>query len=266
MSLLVLFLPAFLDTSQTVLTKMSSKKTDMKFMLSFNAFKSIGAFLTIALPSLLGFDINIPTAIFGAVYGILLLSGMCTSFIALNCGNMAMTAIIISYSLIIPFLFGGIILHEPITFLQITGLIILLISILLMNYRKKREKSRKKWFFFTFSCFITNGLCSVIQKLHQTAYPGQYCEAFMTVAFGTITLILMSVLVVKYKGIEKYSAKKSIASGACIGISYLMTLYFASVFNATVLFPTLAVFGAVLNCFASRFFSKKGLGNYKLFR
>jgi len=128
-----------------------------------------------------------------------------------------------------------------------------------MNYRKSGEKAGKKWALFTFSCFITNGLCSVVQKLHQTVYPGQYCKEFMSVAFGVITLILLAILVVKYKGIEKQSVKKSVASGACTGISYLITLYLASIFDATVLYPTIAVFGAVLNCFASRVVFKEKL-------
>lgn len=264
MNFLALILSAFLDVTQTVLTKMSSARSDMKFMLSFNAFKSIGAFLVIALPALLSFDINIPTALLGTVYGILLLSSMCTSFIALNCGNMAVTAIVISYSVIIPFLFGGIILNEPIGILQIAGIVLMFISILLMNYRKSGEGFGKKWAFFTFSCFITNGLCSVVQKMHQTAYPGEYCKEFMTVAFGVITIILLITLLIKYKSIEIGSNKPAAVSGVCTGVAYFLTLYLSSVFKATVLFPTIAVCGAVLNCLASRVIFKDKLRKLQL--
>ena len=264
MNFLILFLSAFLDVTQTVLTKKSSIRTDVKFMLSFNVFKSIGALVLLLLLLGINFSVNLPTVILGTVYGLLLLSSMCTSFMALNCGNMALTAIIISYSVIIPFLFGGIFLHEAIDFLQITGLFMMLLSILLMNFRKSGEGFGVKWLVFTFSCFITNGLCSVVQKLHQTAYPGQYCKEFMTVAFGVITLILLTVLFIKYKGVETKTSKTAFTSGMCTGSAYLLTLYLSSVFNATVLFPIIAVCGAVLNCFASRMFFKDKLRKIQL--
>lgn len=264
MNYLILFFSASLDVAQTVLTKKASTRADTKFMLSFNFFKSVGAFIILLL--LLGgkIAVNFPTVIFGTVYGLLLLSSMCTSFIALKLGNMALTAIIISYSVIIPFLFGGIVLHEPIGLLQISGLILMLLSIVLMNYRKSGEGFGKKWALLTFSCFVTNGLCSVVQKLHQTTYPGQYQKEFMTVAFGMIALVLITILLIKHKSVETNSNKIAAASGACTGVAYLLTLSLSSVLNATVLFPTLAVCGAVLNCVVSRLIFKDKLRKLQL--
>ena len=86
----------------------------------------------------------------------------------------------------------------------------------------------------------------------------------MTVAFGVITLILLTVLFIKYRGVETNTSKTALTSGMCTGGAYLLALYLSSVFNATVLFPIIAVCGAVLNCVASRMFFKDKLRKIQL--
>lgn len=259
MNFIILISSSFLDVMQTILAKKASEKSDTKFMLSFNFIKGLGAFIILFLLLGMRFSANTLTVVLGTLYGLLLLSSMCTSFMALNCGSMAVTAIIISYSVIIPFFFGITVLDERIGMLKIAGLILLLLSILLMNYNKSGQGFGKKWAFLTFSCFLTNGLCSVVQKVHQTIYPEQYCKEFMVIAFGVIILALLMFLLLRYKSISVESSKSAVLSGMFTGVAYLLSLYLASVFNATVLFPILAVCAALFNCIASRIIFKDKL-------
>ena len=115
--------------------------------LPFNINKAvIGTILFLTLGLINGFSWHMPTMLFGIGYGVSLCISMHTGFKALSIGPMALTSIIASFSLIIPFLFGIILLNESLTLLKIFGIILLLFSIFLINIKKENRFSAK-WLF-----------------------------------------------------------------------------------------------------------------------
>ena len=127
---------------------------------------------------------------FAASYG---LATVC-SVIAFSCGSLSLTTLIISYSLMLPTVYGLIFLHEPIGVGFIPGLILLIISLVLINKRSESVPITPKWIISLALAFIGNGACSITQKVQQTAFEGAYKNEFMilALAFVILALVIMS--------------------------------------------------------------------------
>ena len=174
---------------QSALVKQYAKRGGES--LPFNINKAvIGTILFLALGLMSGFSWHFHTMRLGAIYGILLCISMHTGLKALSMGPMALTIIIASFSLLIPFLFGIILWNESLTLLKFFGVILLLLSIFLINMKKENGFSTK-WLFYVLTTMLTNGICSVIQKMHQMAFPALYRTEFMFWALLCVSIILM---------------------------------------------------------------------------
>jgi drug/metabolite transporter (DMT)-like permease len=158
--------------------------------LPFNLNKAlIGTILFLVLGLMHGFSWNFHTALFGCVYGISLCISMHAGFNALSMGPMALTSVIASFSLIIPFISGVVFWNESLTLLKLIGIILLLISIFLIN-RKKEHSFSAKWLLYTLTTLLSNGICSVVQKMHQIQFPTLYRTEFMFWALLCVSIIL----------------------------------------------------------------------------
>lgn len=104
------------------------------------------------------------------------LSYLCATLfavLAIRNGSLAKTALILSYSLLIPTLYGILFLGEPISVTMGIGSPCLVLSLFLINYEKETDarKVTWRWVFSVTMAFIGNGMCSVIQKAEQIAHP-----------------------------------------------------------------------------------------------
>ena len=76
--------------------------------LHFNITKVVAAVFLFAVWLLLqGEGLHLPTLPYAAAYGIVLAVSLHTGFKALSCGPMALTSVLVSMSLLIPFLWGS---------------------------------------------------------------------------------------------------------------------------------------------------------------
>ncbi len=214
--------------------------------LPFNVNKAaIGTVMFLAFALIKGFSLHASTMFFGVCYGISLSISMHTGFKALSIGPMSLTSIIASFSLIIPFLFGIVFWEEEFNWLKLVGIIFLLTSILLINI--KREKGFSvKWFLYAMATLITNGICSVIQKLHQREFPSLYQDEFMFWAL----LCVLSVLLVTYSLKEHKTQKLKISflgivSGIANCVANYVVLYLSVTENASVLFPVISILNII---------------------
>ncbi len=187
------------------------------------------------------FIFNIPTIIYGACYGIMLCISMHSGFKALSIGPMALTSIIASFSLIIPFIFGIIFWNEHLNEFKIIGIILLLISIFLINIKKEKGFS-KKWLFYALLTLVANGICSIIQKLHQIKYPSMYKTEFMFWALLCVFIIISITSIIKKneKTKFKFSLLGTLAGIANCLANYIV-LYLSATENASVLFPITSI-------------------------
>lgn len=210
--------------------------------LPFNINKAvIGTILFLVFGLLRGFSWHMQTMLFGIGYGISLCISMHTGFKALSMGPMALTSIIASFSLLIPFLFGIILWNESLSLLKVIGIILLLLSIFLINIKKENGFSAK-WLFYALTTLLANGICSVIQKMHQIKFPALYRTEFMFWALLCVAIILL--VTYKTKGDQQTNLEFSLlgtASGIANCLANYITLYLSATENASVLFPIISV-------------------------
>ena len=240
MHILLYFCNVLCSAGQSALGKQYARRGGES--LPFNINKAlIGTLLFLVLGLMSGFSWHLETMLFGLFYGISLCISMHTGFKALSIGPMALTSIIASFSLIIPFLFGIILWNEILTLLKFSGIILLLLSIFLINAKKESGFSAK-WLFYALVTLLSNGFCSVIQKMHQIKFPTLYRTEFMFWALLCVSIILLVTYNTKTDGKVKFEfSLLGIASGIANCCANYIVLYLSATENASVLFPIIAV-------------------------
>ena len=229
----------------------------------FNVIKASAALVFFALMAVGGFSFHLPTVLLGVLYGAALSLSMYAGYKALCLGPMALTSMLVSFSLLIPILWGLLAWDETLAPLRIVALAFLLTAILLTNAdnligkrvtpRVDAQKGKYAlWLFFVGTTFLCNGVCSVLQKQHQHLYPGAYSREFMLFAMLFCT-VLFSVLALARLSPSEFKETKGkwlgVLSGVCNGLVGFLTLQLAGLENASILFPVISagtLFGALL--------------------
>ena len=210
--------------------------------LSFNLNKALtGMVMFLLYGCITGFSLHLPTVLLGLGYGLAFCCSMHTGFNALSIGPMALTSIIASFSLIIPFFFGVFLWNEELTVFKAVGIVLLLASILLINAKKELGFSFL-WLLYALLTLVANGVCSVVQKLHQLRFPGLYRTEFMFWALlcAFIILSLTAVQTKEKKTRVKFSLLGLTAGAMNCSANYIV-LYLSATESASVLFPIVSV-------------------------
>jgi len=145
-------------------------------------------------------------------------------------------------------LYGIAFLHEVPSIPNVFGFAALFAAILLIGIGKKggEKKASMRWFFYVLITFLANGICSVLQKEHQTDFPEQYLEEFMVFAMTVPAILFACYAVLKLKKVKGSRGKYlGVISGAANGISNYATLALAGFENASALFPAISA-GTIL--------------------
>lgn len=259
------FLILLSSATQASATKLYNIGSDNSTV--FNAIRTASALVLFALTAAFGFTLHFPTLLYGLIYGACLSLSMYTGFLALCHGPMALTSMLVSFSVVIPLVFGVTVLDERLGLFKALAILLLVFAIVLTNIGKQKkgeriEKDHAKWLLFVFLTFAANGLCSVIQKQHQTLYPGAYSREFMlfsmllcTIVFAIAALIRLrprQILAVKGKGY-------AILSGVATGLMNFFTLVLAGMENASILFPAISAGTILASLLCGKFIFKERL-------
>ena len=224
--------------------------------LVFNALKTLTALLLFLVITIPDFTLHGPTVVYGLLYGASLCLSMYAGYRALGLGPMALTSMLASFSLLMPLLWGILGRNEPFGPLKAAGLTLLLVSLLLVNAHSLRppkadgnpEKRQGLWLFFVAVTFLCNGICSILQKEHQTAYPSLYNREFMLFAMLLCAVVFTAVALVRLPASAYREAKcrgLGILSGVTNSLANFLTLILAGMENASVLFPIISA-GTIL--------------------
>ena len=114
--------------------------------------------------------------------------------------------LIMSYSLIIPTMYGIAFLKEPVRMSTYIGIALLMISLFMVNMKKENAKFSLVWIMWLIICFVGNGMCATVQKMQQLRFDGAYKSEFMIVALAVVIIISLAI----YK--EKLTASVIILS------------------------------------------------------
>lgn len=197
------------------------------------------------------------------------LSSVC-SFLAISTGSLSLTSLFTQYSLLIPTLYGLLYLNESAGALLIIGILLLLVSLIFVNFEKKGEKKQitLKWLVLIFLAFAGNGACSAIQKVQQVKFGGLYKSELMIAALTIVTLLLFIIsLLVERKSIYvnlKKGWKLFLICGLANGFVNLLVLVLSAKMPASVMFPVISAGGIVVTALVSIFLYKEKLSKYQI--
>ena len=255
-------------TLQNVTKKIYGDKTGGRGTYLFSVLSSFAAMLFFIVTSgKLKWDAGVLPYSFG--FAVSYATATVASLIALSSGSLSITTLIISYSLMLPTLYGLIFLKDPISIGLIPGIILLAISLVLIN--KKSEDAPHislKWIISVTLAFLCNGLCSVFQKMQQVVYDGAYKNEFMTYALLMVVVMLSFFVFAKETKEVKISLKSgwifAVVCGLMNAVVNLFVMLLSGKMPASLMFPLISAGGIVLTYIISKFFYKEKLSKLQL--
>ena len=254
-------------SAQNIIKKPYTQKNSGKGAFIFGALSSIAAMLFFVITSG-GFRWEsglVPYALgFALSYG----TSTVFSVLATASGSLSLTALIISFSLMIPTFYGLIFLNDPVSVGLVPGLILLAASLVLINLKSDSIKITPKWLLYVFLAFVGNGMCSTVQKMQQVAFDGAYKNEFMIIALLSVCVGLMTVSLFTEKNDIKLCIKNgwyfALPCGIMNGAVNLFVMLLSARMPVSLMFPLVSAGGIVITYFVSRFIYKEKLTKLQL--
>ena len=203
--------------------------------------------------------------LFALSYSVTVVTGM----LAIMSGPLSLTCLVTSFSLIIPTVYGIIVLQEPVSTNLFIGLGLLAVALVLINLEEKGEKKiTLKWATYVILAFVGNGMCSTVQKVQQIDLNGQYKSEFMIVAL-VISIVAMGIIALCA---EKKQILPNLKAGFWLyticglanGVTNFLVIFLSSRMAASVMFPVISAGGIVLTFLISLFFYKEKLSKWQI--
>ena len=263
MHYLLLIVVIILTSAQSVFQKQYNLKVKNPNVFMFSGILSLSAMLFFVvssgfklsfteefLPYSVGFGLSYAAALIGIVY-------------AIRYGSMAISNLVVSYSLMIPTLYGVIVLKDDVSFIAYIGVLLLLVSIFLLNAKKSEMKFSLKWVISAGVAFVGNGMCSTFQKMEQIRFDGGYKSEFMIAALIIASVVLLIMAAIQNGNREKNELKLCVKlagiSGIANGVTNLFVMLLTGKMSSAVLFPSISAGGIVLSFFIAIFAYKEKL-------
>lgn len=187
---------------------------------------------------------------------------------ALRYGPLSLTTLVVAYSLMIPTVYGMLFLHEIPGIWALFGLVLLLLSLFLIHYRKGELGITKKWILFAILAFIGNGMCSTTQKIQQLAFDGAYKSEFMIYALLILAISAGILSVVTGKREAANEVKRgwylAIIFGIANGCLNLLVMVLGGRMPVSIMFPLISAGQILVACIISRFVYQERLSMQQL--
>lgn len=247
---------------QNIIKKPYTQKTSGKGVCFFSLLSSLAAMMFFVIISN-GFEWNKGLILYSVGFALSYVVFTVFSLAAVVYGSLSLTTLILSYSLMLPTIYGLIFLDEPIGLGFFSGLILLIISLFLINQKNTDISFTAKWIICVFLAFVGNGMCSVVQKAQQMAFNGDYKNEFMILALMIVVLLLSVVVFVKErKEIKRFAASgwhMALGAGIANGVVNLFVMILSGIMPVSLMFPLVSAGGIVVTYIVSRFFYKEKL-------
>ena len=202
--------------------------------------------------------------IFGIIFGLTVVAQLWLNLKALAIGPFSYTSVLISLSTVIPTL-SGIFWDEKITYMQMIGIVLMVICILLSADKDNSQKKvTTKWLVCCLSSAVLNGVVGVMQKIHQTSAHKEESPIFLVVTMITMALF-GAVMFIVTRARDKNSPEAAVSfdfkkashilipvcAGVALSLCHVINLNLSGRLDAAVLFPIVNICPLVLTTFAA---------------
>lgn len=252
-------------TAQNVLKKIYSKNNGkgVYFFNSLTSFSSMIFFVIAAIVIKDGLDWNTSILPYSIAFAVSFALSSISSLTAISCGSLSLTSLIVQYSLLIPTVYGLFFLNDNISIGLIPGIILLLISLMLINKKSGCITFSFKWVISVFIAFLGNGMCSVIQKMQQVKFNGDYKDEFMIIALFIVFVIVVFLSIIKErKEIISYvgcGSHLGVLCGIMNGMVNLFVMILSGIMPVSLMFPLISSGGIITTYIVSKFVYKENL-------
>ncbi len=265
MTIVIYLLIILASVTQSAATKLFNRNCSHSAV--FNAIKSCTALVLFEMVALFNFTFHLPTVLFGISYGTCLCLSMYAGYQALCRGPMALTSMLVAFSVTMPLIWGITVGNETLKKTQYLALVFLLLAIILTNVDQLQAGRVTKvnygtWLLFVAVTFVCNGICSILQKQHQMLYPESYSNEFMLFAMllCSVAFSISALKKVSIKELKRIRGKRyGVLSGAANGTANFLTLMLAGLENASILFPIISAGTILASLFCGRWLFKEKL-------
>ena len=247
---------------QKIIQKPFTKKTGGKGVLFFTTFSCLAATLFFIITSK-GFSFDKAFLPYSVAFAFFYALATVFTVVAVSSGPLSLTALFISYSLVLPTLYGVVFLKDNIDVFLILGIILWVSSLYLINKKIKGGRVSLKWIISVLLAFIGNGFCSIVQKGQQIKFGGEFKNEFMVIALIIATLAVFITGVIKERNgaavYVKFGIVPAIICGVLNGVMNLFVMILSGEMPVSVMFPIISAGSMILSYLASTFVFKEKL-------
>ena len=168
----LLVLCVFTNAVQSTFIKLFQRRTS-KGTLTFGTMTAFAAMLFFVV-SAIGKPVEWGVLPYSVLFALTYAGSTVTLILALGCGSLAMSSLIISYSLLIPTVYGLLFWNESISVLQVFGIAALIVSLFLIREQTTEERKpvTVRWLILIGIAALTNGANVEFN------FPGHCCYVF----------------------------------------------------------------------------------------
>ncbi len=193
------------------------------------------------------------TLLYGCLYGVIIASFLLFKNLAMTTGPVSLSALIGNSTFLLTTAFGAMFLNRMPTALQLTGTVLILVSLFLCLGKGKGEKQEKMsatWLLYVFLFFLAGGGVGIVYMLFGNAYgagnspSAADINGMMLIAALTAT-VLYFLIGLTLNGVKKHPCPRIYKSGllyillcGIAGCVYMrLNLYLSTVIPTVIFFP-----------------------------
>lgn len=250
MNYIYLIITVILISSQNVTSKECMKRNPGVNVYIYSAVLTFTALLFFVVNSKFKLSFEPAVIPYSVGFAVSYATSLAGNVMAIRKGPLSLTSLVLSYSLIIPTLYGIFFLGNKPTLFSYVGIVLLLISLYMINIKDEDMKFTPSWIFFVVLSFVGNGMCSTIQTIQQRVFEKAYKNEFMVVALAVVVIIL---LVAGIFGTKDKKDRKTFTDclpyapiqGLVNGIVNYFVMVLTSLIAPAIMFPTISAGGIV---------------------
>lgn len=263
MQYLLLASVILLNTAQNIVAKQYGLVARKSNTFFFSAISSFVAMIFFMFGIGFRFDYHPAVLGYSVAFGVCYAAAIGGNFLAIKNGPLAVSTLVMSYSLVIPTMYGIVAQNEKLSPLGAVGVICLCISLVLINELKVKNDAGDetaerrnsalsiKWLIYVLISFFGNGICATVQKVQPVVFDGRYKNEFMIVGL-LVSGVLFMILSLADKEKLRESSFPCVGfgalKGAANGISNMIVIVLVTMIPGTILYPTVSA-GAVVLAF-----------------
>lgn len=256
-----------LCSAQNIVQKTYNLKLKGKGAITFCTFSALVALIFFGTRAIISDSLTLPPAElipYAVFFGIGYSMASIFLLLAISSGPLSLSALVASYSLLVPTGWGIIFDNDDVGVYFYIGITILIVSLFLINSKKEESKISLKWAIYAALGLIGNGMCSTAQSEQSEIFSGKYDDTCMVIGLGIVVILTGTIALCKErKDIPDCLSHGShlIAARGVINASanMLVMMVVGLGVNKSIMFPVQSAAGILVNWLVSVIYYKEKL-------